>query len=436
MKPPFLSAYDPLAIGEGSVDPLGLAPVYERLADRMLPAVTVRMGRLRFVTLLAVGALVCHKWPTDRVAKDGVTPPWLVYEWFVIEAFVREHSRLVDDAGIPGIRKARRAIANGRPLDTYSYLKTATTFGFTGIFRRLALHLDVLTPDGRLDDSGYRLVEAWAKGLGLDGFVDGTTGRGARFRAQLTRAIEQGLERGSTAPLPVELRQSMVDSLDPGRLHGIERKVLRQLLIERAGPPGKPEFVPAITEALISRQRPLEADEEGRFLQELPRRVHAELATLIQGINVYERLCGLLTDSFDWIRFLGHQSHGAPVGVREFKRKEVEHIFKAIPAAISAVERHPQLLTWEPEIARLLDAFRSIRDVTQFFTALLEHHRVVQDDKPPEGKEAWFEQERDDRVFVRADYVLETPPAKERIAYVHEYRLPTFSRFLADLGAF
>ena len=48
LKPPFLSAYDPLADGEGSIDPLGLAATYERLADIILPGITVRMGRPAF----------------------------------------------------------------------------------------------------------------------------------------------------------------------------------------------------------------------------------------------------------------------------------------------------------------------------------------------------------------------------------------------------
>ena len=100
---PFSSEYDPSEEGEGSIDPLGLQTTYERLADRLLPAVTVRMGRPRFVTAMAVGACVCEAWDSDRVAADGITPPWLVYEWLVVEAFVRAQSQLKAATGIPGI---------------------------------------------------------------------------------------------------------------------------------------------------------------------------------------------------------------------------------------------------------------------------------------------------------------------------------------------
>ena len=47
LRTPFSSEFDPSEEAEGSTDPLGLLPGYERLADRLLPAVTVRMGHPR-----------------------------------------------------------------------------------------------------------------------------------------------------------------------------------------------------------------------------------------------------------------------------------------------------------------------------------------------------------------------------------------------------
>jgi hypothetical protein len=83
LRAPFSSEFDPSEEAEGSIDPLGLAPGYERLADRLLPAVTVRMGHPRFVTAIAVGSRLLDEWDDDAVAADGATPPWLVWEWFV-----------------------------------------------------------------------------------------------------------------------------------------------------------------------------------------------------------------------------------------------------------------------------------------------------------------------------------------------------------------
>ena len=80
LRAPFSSEFDPSEEGEGSIDPLGLQLGHERLADRFLPAVTVRMGHPRFVTAMAVGACVCEGWDSDTVAADEETPPWLVWE--------------------------------------------------------------------------------------------------------------------------------------------------------------------------------------------------------------------------------------------------------------------------------------------------------------------------------------------------------------------
>src|SRR5437868_9603784 len=103
LSPPQLSASDPAVESEGSIDPLSLSPVYERLADRILPSLTIRMRRVRFVTAMCVAARVCaDDYEEDDVAQDGVTPPWLVFEWFVVEALVRKKEELADAEGVPG----------------------------------------------------------------------------------------------------------------------------------------------------------------------------------------------------------------------------------------------------------------------------------------------------------------------------------------------
>jgi hypothetical protein len=237
IKPPFSSEFDPSEEAEGSVDPLGLQPAYERLADRLLPAVTVRMGRPRFVTAMAVGACVCADWGSDAVAADKITPPWLVWEWLLIEAFVRADETLTAKANIPGILKIERALRNQRPVGASAYLKTPGTFGFTGVFRRLALKLGILTEDGRLDDGGYELVDAWAKDQGLNGFIDASDGEGSQLRYRLRRAVSQGMEKGHTTHQSKEFWQTLVQRFDPGRPGRREAKVLsnRRILYRRIG---------------------------------------------------------------------------------------------------------------------------------------------------------------------------------------------------------
>src|SRR2546430_2637503 len=101
-SPPTCSVFDPLIQSDASIDPLGLARFYERLADRILPGITVRMRRPRFLTALAVGASICADYGPDAVAADGVTPPYLVFEWWVVEALARASNLLADSSQIPG----------------------------------------------------------------------------------------------------------------------------------------------------------------------------------------------------------------------------------------------------------------------------------------------------------------------------------------------
>ena len=235
---------------EGSVDPLGLQPGYERLADRLLPAVTVRMGRPRFVTAMAVGACVCERWDTDAVSADDITPPWLVWEWFVVEAFVRAEELLAGNSGIPGIQKVHRAVRNHRPVSAAAYLKTPATFGFTGVFRRLAREVSILTEDGRLDDGGYELVTAWAKDQGLDGIVDASSGDGHAYRERLRRAVSQGMEKGHTTPQAGEFWRDLAQRFDPGRPGRDEKKVLLGRILSRAGPV---DMIARVHEALVAQ---------------------------------------------------------------------------------------------------------------------------------------------------------------------------------------
>jgi hypothetical protein len=45
---------------------------------------------------------------------------------------------------VPGIDKARQARRNKVPMSADRYLKTPKVFGFHGVYKRLARHLDVV----------------------------------------------------------------------------------------------------------------------------------------------------------------------------------------------------------------------------------------------------------------------------------------------------
>jgi len=436
LKPPFSSEFDPSEESEGSVDPLGLQPGYERLADRLLPAVTVRMGRPRFVTAMAVGACVCEGWDTDALAADEITPPWLVWEWLVVEAFVRAEASVTGNSGIPGIQKVRRAVRNQRPVSAAAYLKTPGTFGFTGVFRRLALQVGILTEDGRLDDGGYELVTAWAKDQGLSGIIDASSGDGHDWRERLRRAVSQGMEKGHTTPHAGEFWRDLAHRFDPSRPGRNEARVLLGRILSRAGPL---DMVERLHNALVAKRGLTNRDEEAPFLRSLARSAPSELRQLLTAIDAYEAFGRTITDAFDGLRYCASINGGLAVDAKAFSEtKAATRAIKSLASSIARIRNHPTLLEWERERAGLMQAvetFDEVRNSADLFQAILNHHEQVQANKPPNGKRTWFERALRGRIVVRSGYsLLESPDGEND--YVHEYRIRTFSGFLADLGAF
>src|ERR1700675_3772246 len=84
---PWLSAYDPGAVGEGGLDPLGLGAV----ADVLVPRVRARMSQPRFAPLSAVCAVACQTLG-DGLATDNLTMADIAFEWLVVEAMVRSRA--------------------------------------------------------------------------------------------------------------------------------------------------------------------------------------------------------------------------------------------------------------------------------------------------------------------------------------------------------
>jgi hypothetical protein len=435
LRAPISSEFDPSEESEGSIDPLGLQPGYERLADRFLPAVTVRMGHPRFVTAMAVGACVCDDWDTDAVAADEITPPWLVWEWLVVEAFVRAEDALTGVSGIPGIQKVRRALRNQRPVSATAYLKTPTAFGFTGVFRRLARGIGVLTEEGLLDDGGYALVTAWARDQHLDGIIDASAGDGRLFRDRLRRAVGQGMEKGHTTYQPGEFWRDLARRLDPQKPGRNEKKVLLDCILSRAG---EADMIAPLKDALLAQGGVGARKEEAPFLRKLAGEAPSGLQQLLTAIDAYEAFARAITDAFDGLRYCATSHGGAAVDAEDFSSvKAAKSALRALAPSLMRIRSHPTLLEWERDqkgLAQAVDRFEGVRTTGDLFEAVLYHHEHVQREKPPNGKRPWFERAPRGKVVVRSGYTLPEAPEEKR-GYVHEYRVPTFSGFLADLGA-
>lgn len=135
---PLLTEADPINSSEGSIDPLGLYAIADSLGVKLAPGVRERQSHPRFLTAIAVGQVICSQFDKDMISEDGISEPWQVYEWYLVEGLIRTLSNSNEVQGLPGRDKAKRAISDHVPLNASRYLKTPSVFGFHGVYRILA----------------------------------------------------------------------------------------------------------------------------------------------------------------------------------------------------------------------------------------------------------------------------------------------------------
>jgi hypothetical protein len=133
---PLLSELDDSESSEGGIDPLGLYAVADALGEKLAPGVRQRQSHPRFLTAITVSIDLCSEFDDDSIASDGLSEPWQVFEWYLVEGMVRSGS---DYRGLPGSQKAERAFRNRVPLSSKLYLKSPAVFGFHGVYRVLVL---------------------------------------------------------------------------------------------------------------------------------------------------------------------------------------------------------------------------------------------------------------------------------------------------------
>lgn len=439
---PYLSEFDPEVSSEGGIDPLSLQATYERLAERVFPSMTVRMKRVRFVTAIAVGAEICRDL-RDEAAADEKTPPWLIFEWYVVEGLLRAGINGNGDLwgdGIPGAAKVGRVVRAGHRLNAGSYLKTPKIFGFTGVYRRLAHGLNIVDAELQHDNNGIELLERWERDQGLKGFVTGA-GPGAAVKASLQDAIRKAMKEGSTCrPAAWDGWGDIHRALHPGRCGMREREHLYRLLMDPTlrRNPAEPDAA-AISRELLSalekRQKRVDAADEKTFFIHSRKGASPALLERLESIGAYEEICRRLEDSFNLIRHVSTIRDCRPVTSKDWcgfnGGKPSKVLANSIRPAIERLSRSFVGTKREDWVAGLIKRYGEVTDPETLFSVVMTHHVEAQGNKPPNGKASWFEQ--DDRgAAVRTLYAADSPPSLE-MAYVHDYRSRTASDFLVDL---
>ena len=139
-------------------------PVSTEKAKPVTPWAKPAAAAPRFLTAIAVSLDLCSEFDDESIASDGVSEPWQVFEWYVVEGLVQSGS---DYRGMPGSRKAEAAIRVGG-LSAKRYLKSPSVFGLHGVYRVLARAL-LLDEAGRPAEAGRELLLTWEREHGLQG---------------------------------------------------------------------------------------------------------------------------------------------------------------------------------------------------------------------------------------------------------------------------
>lgn len=424
---PRFSAYDPGQEGEGSLDPVGLSPIAERIADLLVPGIRARMTQPLFAPLAAAGAHACRDLISQPPA-DHTTTADIAFEWLVVEALA-QHRPASEIRNLPGIQKARRARAAGQRIGVTTYLAGPRVFGFTGVYRPFSVDAQILNQAGLPATHSDELLAAWEQERGLDGFVSGTRrSDGGTLRHDIEKACAAALRAGEVTVKPnSKLMRQIAAGMNPVDAGDNERGVMRRLIMNNRSTPSH-EVRAEIGELLLHlptedmRQR-----EVAEFL--ISENLSDRTRSLLKAAAAYEE-CATTVDTC--FRFLLQDAcaHGGEVSIsRASQSPDFEKLAEQLPAQVErAVDAAANI---EDDLAvGVVDCFTSFQtstDASTFADNLLSRHREVQERK---SKRSWLDPYRK-TWLVRRPYRNQQADLSNR-NWIHPMRLTTLSRFLQE----
>lgn len=427
---PFLTSYDPPGASEGTLDPLGLYQIADQLAVQLVPAVRERMQRVRFLTAMAVGAMVTEGLEDDPRNKDA--SPYLVWEWLVVEALIQKMDDNSTLWGVPGTQMARRALQQHGYLDARSYLKTPRIFGFHGVYKRLAAHLGLADVNLGPGSNTEGLVDAWARDQKLGG-LKGTRPLLARWTAAIRSSLHEKPPR--TRPRwSGKAWKELAEAFSPDGAGSREKRYLRDLL--NATDDRRLGALPSMwqIQAKLGGQEFSEELLHDRLQQREP-----GYGPLLESIRKYEAFARSLHDAWDVLKAEAARpdAQGFEVPsvakVQDFTRsvKGLHNRFAAAQHALGEVSMTNASL---PNL--FVERFRVFAEPMEpgaCALALCTHHEQVQKGKSADGKRPWFDRLGGDLIYIRHAY-REAPRGIFPDRYLHAYRAEPIRRFCADLS--
>jgi len=173
---------------------------------------------------------------------------------------------------------------------------------------------------------------------------------------------------------------------------------------------------------------------ERELHQWIRQRADPQLSQLLDAALAYEHWSRLLQDAFDDCLYCMSKERAR---LARSELAAMPNVKRASDAAPQTFEQTKAALEpFDKEARHFFQAFASLGEPLQptgWVSALLEHHRRVQHQKPPHGKNPWFEQFGDGSVAVRPQYLREEGGGGDS-SYVHGYRTASLWSFAGDLG--
>ncbi len=424
---PELSEYDPPVAGEGSLDPMGLAAISDRLADRLVPGVRARMQRIRFVTAMAVGATACETL-VDELPEDGISTPAISFEWLVIEGFVRRLAPNQMPAGVPGSQKARGVVNRKERLSAGTYLKGPAVFGFNGVYKPFAVDAGVVGTELEPGSRCAKVTRAWEAEQGFPGFTDAVPGtEGGRLRSQIRDQVRAALRAGRCTTNPGSwLFGRLSTSLHPDDAGMAERRALRSLILD-GGHETRAELarlVADIDEDLY----------EAEVLEAVRPGCSPGLRAIVDAVVAYEEFAALVHAGFRALCSVSHSMGQQPLTPAHVERHDmIVRCAQELPSRFRRAAEQMAAIDAESGFEERLGEFAIARPPGELVEVIFEHHERIQATKPPNGKRSWFEPHRDGRV-VRNPYGTAKQPELGPW-FVHPVRVAALRSFLEDTAA-
>jgi hypothetical protein len=420
---PKITNYHQIENSQGTLDPIGLYAIADRLGAKLAPDLRERMRHPRYMTAIAVGKVICSDIGEDY-ASDGVSTAWQVYEWYVVSALVKVYTKTDPDQliGLPGREKTNKAIKENIGLNKDRYLKTASVFGFHGVFKTLthSYNFGLCKNNYELNTFGENLVDTWAEEQGLSDF---RTNPENKFRKELSKSVRGSMLSGSVSDgWNAKIFEDLGKFLKP-KVFGAKESELVKNQLKKCD--YKSEFIDFISEYLNSNKEiPNEFELHQQYLKVA--RINKET---IEAIQAYEAFARLLFNAFYSIVQGSSTSFSLDTMCNNnyvlTAFKEIQSKFKYASQKIESLDSSLGI-----DFIKQFENLTECASINLFAKTFIDHHKKVQSSKVPK-KASWILEGEGNMLIIYG------VPLQEKVLaetdYVHNYRRNTLVQFLMDL---